>query len=294
MRALTLATMIAAAMSALPGAARAATVVYRFAGAVDAVSETERWDPVTGTVRTSDPAAPPFQIRASFTLRTAKLPPNSALAPGYAQYLSGPLPPTEAWLTSAIEGESSNGATWPLVMNGEGDVVLDGREPDGPASLGNSLFTFGPDTFELGTTMYNGTLVKTQYRQYFRSGLLDGAGSFFAGAVRLPNFSTGLNAPFATFESVNVVSLDYFDMEDRLVFSERRVSGLRKAVPITVTVAPDAVPEPAQWTTLLIGFGLIGAAKRFSFGRPAHRPLYPAATNVHLDNLGSYRRRWCG
>lgn len=263
-RELRTAALLAAATIGFSGSARAATVIYSFAGEVDAFFETETWEQATGVIRSSGPAGAPFQIQASFTVQTTKLPQNVAQAPSYAQYLSGPLPRASAWLTSAVDGASTDGTTWPLSMNGEGDVVLDGRDPEGPASFGSYLVTFGEQAFVFGTTIFNGETVTTQYTQYFRSGLQDGAGSIVAGGFRLPNFSSGLNAPFATFESVSVMELTYLNSADQVVFSERRVSGLRKAVPITVTILADAVPEPAAWVAMIFGFGLMGTAMRRS------------------------------
>lgn len=257
-------TLLAAATISFSEPARAATVVYSFAGQVDAFFETETWEQATGVIRSRGPGGAPFQIQASFTVQTTKLPQNVAQAPSYAQYLSGPLPRASAWLTSAVGGVSTDGTTWPLSMNGEGDVVLEGRDPEGPASFGSYLFTFGEQAFEFGTTIFNGETVKTQYTRYFRSGLQDGAGSIVAGGLRLPNFSSGLNAPFVTFESVSISELTYLNSADQVVFSERRVSGLRKAVPITVTILADAVPEPAAWLAMIFGFGVTGTVMRRS------------------------------
>ncbi|MBL9070670.1 MAG: PEPxxWA-CTERM sorting domain-containing protein [Sphingopyxis sp.] len=83
-----------------------------------------------------------------------------------------------------------------------------------------------------------------------------------ATTVSGPNLPTGLGGL--------VTNSFFIDHEDRLANAARRVS-FRVT---SISVENAAVPEPATWATMLLGFGLIGGAMRYRRRKPSVTVAY--------------------
>ena len=86
------------------------------------------------------------------------------------------------------------------------------------------------------------------------------------GALDDTSFFSGINFGLVGYDgstSVSTTPIDYFEGIDATFNTDRGSVTIRNATNGTFAAAVAAVPEPATWAMMLVGFGMMGASLRY-------------------------------